>query len=174
MPEPWPREAREALVSLIGAGRLALPVWEALDQFEIFSKLVPEWAIVRAAPQHNPLHTFTVDRHLVETAINVSTMTRRVARPDLLLVGALFHDIGKCYDRDHTEVGVELMPAIAKRLGFSADEADILIKLVQYHLLLPDVATKRDPEDEATVKYVAEIVQDHDFLEMLHALSEAD
>ena len=174
MPQPWPREAREALVSLIGAGRLALPVWEALDQFEIFSKLVPEWAIVRSAPQHNPLHTFTVDRHLVETAINVSTMTRRVARPDLLLVGALFHDIGKCYDRDHTEVGVELMPAIAQRLGFNEKDTEILVNMVQHHLLLPDVATKRDPEDEATVTFVAEIVQDHDFLEMLHALSEAD
>ena len=174
MPEPWPREAREAFVSLIGAGRLALPVWEALDQFEIFSKLVPEWAVVRAAPQHNPLHTFTVDRHLVETAINVSTMTRRVARPDLLLVGALFHDIGKSYDRDHTEVGVELMPAIAQRLGFNEKDTEILVKMVQHHLLLPDVATKRDPEDEATVNFVADIVQDHDFLEMLHALSEAD
>lgn len=174
MPQPWPREAREAFVSLIGAGRLALPVWEALDQFEIFSKLVPEWAIVRAAPQHNPLHTFTVDRHLVETAINVSTMTRRVARPDLLLVGALFHDIGKCYDRDHTEVGVELMPAIAQRLGFNEKDTEVLVNMVQHHLLLPDVATKRDPEDEATVNFVAGIVQDHDFLEMLHALSEAD
>lgn len=174
MPQPWPREAREAFVSLVGAGRLALPVWEALDQFEIFNKLIPEWAVVRSAPQHNALHTFTVDRHLVETAINVSTMTRRVARPDLLLVGSLFHDIGKCHDRDHTEVGVELMPAIAQRLGFDTSEAEILVKMVQHHLLLPDVATKRDPEDDATVTYVAEIVQDHDFLEMLHALSEAD
>ena len=174
MPNPWPREAREALVSLIGAGRLALPVWEALDQFEIFSELIPEWAVVRAAPQHNPLHTFTVDRHLVETAINASTMTRRVARPDLLLLGSLFHDIGKCHNRDHTQVGVELMPAIANRLGFDERDANILVKMVQHHLLLPDVATKRDPEDDATVNYVAEIVEDHDFLEMLHALSEAD
>jgi len=174
MPEPWPLEAREALVSLLGAGQLALPVWEALDQYEIFSKLVPEWAIVRAAPQHNPLHTFTVDRHQVEAAINSSTMTRRVARPDLLLVGSLFHDIGKCRNRDHTEVGVELMPAIARRLGFNEKDTEILVKMVQYHLLLPDVATKRDPEDDATVEYVADIVQDHDFLEMLHALSEAD
>jgi [protein-PII] uridylyltransferase len=174
MPVPWPRDAREALVSLVGAGRLALPVWEALDQFEIFNRLIPEWSVVRAAPQHNPLHTFTVDRHLVETAINSSNMTRRVARPDLLLIGALFHDIGKARERDHTEVGVELMPAIGARLGFNAKDTDVLVKLVQHHLLLPDVATKRDPEDDATVDFVAAIVQDHDFLEMLHALSEAD
>lgn len=174
MPTPWPRAAREALVSLIGAGRLALPVWEALDQFEIFNRLIPEWAVVRSAPQHNPLHVFTVDRHLVETAINASTMTRRVARPDLLLIGALFHDIGKAQDRDHTEVGVEIMPGIAQRLGFDDSESATLVKMVEHHLLLPDVATKRDPEDDATINFVAQIVQEHDFLEMLHALTEAD
>ena len=174
MPNPWPREAREALVSLLGAGRLALPVWESLDQFEIFSRMVPQWSVVRSAPQHNPLHIFTVDRHLVETAINASTMTRRVARPDLLLVGALFHDIGKAHERDHTEVGVEIMPDIAARLGFDEADTQVLVKLVQHHLLLPDVATKRDPEDRATIEYVAQLVQDHEFLELLHALTEAD
>ncbi|MBU6347214.1 MAG: [protein-PII] uridylyltransferase [Actinomycetales bacterium] len=174
MPTPWPREARESLVSLLGAGRLALPVWEALDQHDLFSRLIPEWSFVRSAPQHNPLHIFTVDRHLVETAINASTMTRRVSRPDLLLIGALFHDIGKAQDRDHTEVGVELMPGIAARLGFDEVETQILVNLVKHHLLLPDVATKRDPEDLATINYVAQQVVDHEFLELLHALTEAD
>ena len=174
MPNPWPREAREALVSLLGAGRLALPVWESLDQYEIFSHLVPQWSVVRSAPQHNPLHIFTVDRHLVETAINASTMTRRVARPDLLLIGALFHDIGKAHDRDHTEVGVEIMPDIAARLGFDEADTEVLVKLVQHHLLLPDVATKRDPDDRATIDHVAQLVHDHEFLELLHALTEAD
>jgi [protein-PII] uridylyltransferase len=174
MPSPWPREAREAFVSLLGAGRLALPVWEALDQFEVFNRLIPHWSVVRSAPQHNPVHTFTVDRHLVESAINASTMTRRVARPDLLLVGALLHDIGKCREQDHTEVGVQLMPEIANELGFDESDTQVLVNLVRYHLLLPDVATKRDPEDAATISHVAELVKDHEFLEMLHALSEAD
>ena len=174
MPTPWPREAREALVSLLGAGRLALPVWEALDQFEIFNRLIPHWSIVRSAPQHNALHTFTVDRHLVETALNASTMTRRVSRPDLLLVGCLLHDIGKARDEDHTDVGVRIMPEIASTLGFNSEDIDVLVHLVRYHLLLPEVATKRDPDDPATIEYVASIVKDHEFLEMLHALSEAD
>ena len=174
MPSPWPREAREALVSLLGAGRLALPVWEALDQFETFNRIIPQWSVIRSAPQHNALHTFTVDRHLVETAINASTMTRRVARPDLLLVGSLLHDIGKARDRDHTDVGVEIMPEIATALGFKDSDIEILVNLVRYHLLLPEVATKRDPDDPATIEYVAGLVKDHEFLEMLHALSEAD
>ncbi len=118
MPEPWPRAARDALVSLLGAGRPAIPVWEALDQADIWSRLMPEWSVVRSAPQRNPVHRFTVDRHLVETAVQSGPHTRRVDRPDLLLVGALLHDIGKGRAGDHTEVGIGLVPAMAPRLGF--------------------------------------------------------
>lgn len=174
LPNPWPRAAREALVSLLGAGRLAIPVWEALDQQDVFTRLIPLWEKVRSAPHHNPVHTFTVDRHLVETAINASTMTRRVARPDLLLVGALFHDIGKGYEGDHSIVGAELVKDIAPQLGFDADEVDILSRMTLYHLLLPEMATRRDPDDPSTISHVASIVQNHEMLELLHSLSESD
>ena len=50
--------------------------------------VVPEWTAVRSKPQHNPVHRFTVDRHLVEAAVEAAAFTRRVARPDLLLLGA--------------------------------------------------------------------------------------
>ncbi len=55
MPEPWPAPARDALVSLLGAGRPAIPVWEALDQADLWSRLLPEWSVVRSAPQRNPI-----------------------------------------------------------------------------------------------------------------------
>jgi [protein-PII] uridylyltransferase len=72
-----------------------IPVWESLDQAGVISRLIPGWEMVRSAPQRNALHRFTVDRHLVETAVQASALTRNVDRPDLLLVGALLHDIGK-------------------------------------------------------------------------------
>ena len=174
MPLPWPRAAREALVSLLGAGRLAIPVWEALDQQDVITRLIPRWEKVRSAPHHNPVHTFTVDRHLVETAINASTMTRRVARPDLLLVGALFHDIGKGYEGDHSVVGADIVRDIAPHLGFDDDEVDVLAQMTRHHLLLPEMATRRDPDDPATISYVASIVGNHEMLELLHSLSESD
>jgi [protein-PII] uridylyltransferase len=174
LPVPWPAPARDALVSLLGAGRPAVPVWEALDQSDLWSRLIPEWSVVRSAPQHNPVHRFTVDRHLVETAVQASAYTRRVARPDLLLVGALLHDIGKGRPGDHTDNGVVIVQSLAPRLGFDPDDTDVLVGLVRHHLLLPETATRRDLDDPATVATVASAVGDQDTLDLLHALTEAD
>jgi [protein-PII] uridylyltransferase len=174
LPTPWPRAAREALVSLLGAGRLAIPVWESLDQRDLITRMIPEWEVVRSAPQHNPIHTYTVDRHLVETAVNASTMTRRVSRPDILLIGSLFHDLGKGYEGDHSEVGERIIRDLAPRMGFKDDEVDDLALIVLHHLLLPEMGTRRDLDDPATIQHVADIVKTHEMLEILHALSESD
>ena len=72
-----------------------MPALEALDQHGLLSRLLPEWEQVRFKAQHNPVHLFTVDRHLIETAVRAGALAAEVARPDLLLVGALLHDIGK-------------------------------------------------------------------------------
>jgi [protein-PII] uridylyltransferase len=174
LPEPWPQSARDALVSLLGAGRGLVPVWEALDAAGIPQRLLPEWAVVRSAPQRNPLHTFTVDRHLVETAAHASDLVRRVARPDLLLVGAWLHDIGKARESDHTEIGVELVAEIAPRLGFDQPDSAVLVDLVRYHLLLPEMATRRDLDDPTTIDQVAAALRTVQLLDLLHALTEAD
>jgi [protein-PII] uridylyltransferase len=129
---------------------------------------------VRSRPQRNAVHRFTVDRHLVETATNAAAFTRRVARPDLLLVGALLHDIGKGWPGDHTEAGVAVVADLAPRLGFDAADTETLVSLVRYHLLLPDTATRRDLDDPATVTSVAAAVGSADTLDLLHALTEAD
>ena len=171
---PWPDEARELFVELLAVGLDAVPVIEDLDHVGLFVLLVPEWEPCRSRPQRNAYHRFTVDRHLMEAAAEASRLVDRVDRPDLLLVGALLHDIGKGYPGDHTEVGVELLQAIAPRMGFGADDADLLVAMVRYHLLLPDVATRRDLDDDGTIRQVAEAVDDPLLLRLLAALTEAD
>jgi len=174
LPVPWPRPARENLVSLLGAGRACVKVWESLDQANLVSRLIPGWEIVRSAPQRNPVHRYTVDRHLVETAVAAAQHTRRVSRPDLLLVGALLHDIGKGRAGDHTELGVEIVTDLAPHLGFDAADSAMLTDLVRYHLLLPDVATRKDIDDPAVIAPVAQALRTHEFLDLLHWLTVAD
>nr|WP_246494812.1 [protein-PII] uridylyltransferase [Streptomyces zagrosensis] len=171
---PWPPDAREQFVTLLGAGHAMVQVWEALETEGLITQLLPDWERVRCRPQRNPVHRWTVDRHLVETAVHAGALSRRVGRPDLLLVAALVHDIGKGWPGDHSITGETITRDVAARLGFDTHDAAILATLVRHHLLLIDTATRRDLDDPATVRSVAAIVGSPGTLELLHALTEAD
>jgi [protein-PII] uridylyltransferase len=171
----WPPEILTALLRLLGAGRPAIAAIEALDSCGIWTRFLPEWEPVRHRPQRNAFHRFTVDRHLLETVANATALVRDVERPDLLLVGALLHDIGKGRNFvDHTELGIDIVSEMAPRMGFDAGQTATLVALVRLHLLLPEIATTRDLDDPLTVQYVAEQVGDDRTLELLAALTEAD
>ncbi|MEU1254290.1 [protein-PII] uridylyltransferase [Streptomyces chartreusis] len=174
LPTPWPAEAREQLVTLLGSGRPTVEVWEALEAEGLITHFLPDWERVRCRPQRNAVHIWTVDRHLIETAVRASEFTRRVHRPDLLLVAALLHDIGKGWPGDHSVAGEIIVKDVAARIGFDRDDVTVLSTLVLHHLLLVETATRRDLEDPATVRSVAEAVGTQGTLELLHALTEAD
>lgn len=174
LPVPWPAEAREQLVTLLGAGAPTVPVWEALEAEGVIARWLPDWERVRCRPQRNPVHTWTVDRHLVETAVRAAALTRRVHRPDLLLVAALLHDIGKGWPGDHAVAGETIARDVAARLGFGPGDTAVIAALVRHHLLLVETATRRDLDDPDTVDAVADAVGSPGTLELLHALTEAD
>ena len=170
LPEPWPETARHLFVDMLGAGPSLVQVWEALDQAGLVARLMPEWDLVRHRPQRNAVHRFSVDRHLLETAVCAAPLVREVARPDLLLVAALLHDIGKGSEtegRDHSTVGEPLARQVATRMGFDADDTETLARLVRQHLLLVDTATRRDLDDPITVTGAADVVGDGRTLELL-------
>jgi len=172
--EPWPRSANRLMVNLLASGRGLVSVWDELDYAGVIDKWLPEWSAIRLRGSSSPVHRYTVDRHSIETCVQVRNHFRDVSRPDLLIVGALLHDIGKGVEGDHSEVGAPMAEAIALRWGFSANDASRIGHLVRWHLLLPSVATRRDIEDPSTAANVAEIVGDLDSLELLAALTESD
>ena len=174
LPDPWPDEARQLLVDLLLCGEAALPVIEALDQRGLWVGLLPEWEAVRFKPQRNAYHTYTVDRHLWQAAVNAAGLTDRVDRPDLLVLGALFHDLGKGHPGDHTEVGIELFAELGPRLGLPPADVATVQEMIRHHLLLPDVAVRRDLSDDGTIEWVAKAVQSVETLRLLDGLTEAD
>ncbi len=174
MDEVWDEESRQLFAQLFLAGEVALSVVEDLDMFGLFSRILPEWERVHSLPQRNVLHTFTVDRHLCEAAVNAAALADQVSRPDLLVMGALLHDIGKGFLGDHTEVGMEVIQGIGDRMGYPANDTAVLVDLCRHHLLLSDVAVRRDLKDEGTIRSVAAAVDSPDFLHLLSALTEAD
>jgi [protein-PII] uridylyltransferase len=171
--EPWTDEARALMVELLQSGSAAIPVVETLDRWGLWTRLLPEWEPVRSRIQRNALHRYTVDRHLLETASEASRLGGRTRR-DLLALAALLHDIGKGYPGDHSEVGEGIARTIATRMGFGPDEVAMVAHAVRHHLLLPDVAIRRDLDDPATIEMVARTVQTPERLALLRALSEAD
>ncbi|MHA6621267.1 [protein-PII] uridylyltransferase [Pseudonocardia sp. DLS-67] len=172
---PWPRPARGELLSLLGTGRPLVDVVESLDRTGLWGRLFPEWGAVRDLPPRDRAHVWTVDRHLVEACAQAARLTTRVARPDLLLVGALLHDIGKGRGGDHSEVGEPIAVQVGLRIGFPEADVAVLGRMVRHHLLLPHTATRRDLEDPATVTRVVDTLDgDGLLLELLEALAEAD
>jgi [protein-PII] uridylyltransferase len=172
---PWPRAALDDLLVVLSAGPTAVGTIEALDRTGIWGRLFPEWDAIRDLPPRDVSHKWTVDRHTVEVAVHAAPLATNVARPDLLALGALLHDLGKGSGRDHSTVGAELVHQIAPRLGVSEADTELLAEMVRQHLLLPIVATRSDLNDPKTIEDVSEALGgDPLLLELLHALAEAD
>lgn len=176
LPTPWPEELTEAFVDLLGAGHGLPQVWEDLDLAGVIDLWLPEWRAVRSRPQRNAVHQYTVDRHLVETVVEAAGRKADVERPDLLLITALLHDIGKISGvHDHAVEGAPVAGNIARRMGLDSEDVGVIELLVREHLTLVDLATRRDPRDPQTVNaLIAAVEERRDILDLLTVLSEAD
>ncbi len=176
LPTPWPAEARAHLIEMLKASANLVAVWEALDLEGAVVRWFPIWEGVRNRPQRSPIHRFTVDRHSVEAVVRAGKLKRKVDNPALLLLASLFHDIGKrSGTKDHSITGAELIPELAERMGLDEDLARDLETLVRHHLLLAELATRRDPEAAETAHALLEpLGYRRDLLNTLRALTEAD
>ena len=174
--EPWSPLARSLFVDLLAAGPGLIAVWEGLDLAGVISSWLPEWSEVRSRPQRNAVHRHTVDRHLIETVVHATGLMRDVERPDVLLLAALLHDIGKVSGaHNHSMIGAPLAATAVRRLGLDETAVEVVELLTREHLTLIDLATRRDPSDRATISAVTDAVDGRrDVLELLRALTEAD
>jgi len=179
----WTTDDRAAFVRCLRAGRRLVAVFESLDHVGALVRLIPEWAHVRALPQRNAYHRFTVDRHLLETVVECDDLLdsesvdgdiARRARLDLLLLSAFLHDIGKGLPGDHSEVGAERAAALLQRLGLDDHGVGVVVWAVRNHLLIADTATRRDLADPETIVRFGRAVGDTERLDLLYALTIAD
>ena len=189
-PPTWNVWERASFLRLLRAGRNAVPVFEALDHEGVLERILPEWGHVRSRPQRNAYHRFTVDRHLLEAVAECAALlddaeavppsfdgvvARACRRPELLLLAALLHDIGKGHARDHSDVGAETASAVARRIGLDSEGREILIWLVRRHLFMAEVATRRDLSDATVADNLAsECAGDAERLRLLYLLTIGD
>lgn len=179
----WSAGDRAAFFDLLRAGAPLVAVFEALDHVGALVRILPEWGHVRARPQRNAYHRFTVDRHLLEAMVECAALlaeaghdgdVARRTREEVLCFGVLTHDIGKGAPGDHSEVGADRAAAFARRIGLDEHAVEVVDWLVRNHLLLADTATRRDLADEETILRFGRAVRDTERLDLLYALTIAD
>ncbi|HEV7525334.1 MAG TPA: [protein-PII] uridylyltransferase [Acidimicrobiia bacterium] len=191
----WDVWQRAGFVRLLRSGARAVPVFEALDHEGVLARLLPEWEHVRSRPQRNAYHRYTVDRHLLEAVAQCARLldsgeehiapgreptvemvvARACRRPELLLLGALLHDIAKGMPGDHSEVGEQTAERIVRRMGFESEAREVLPWLVRNHLLMAEVATRRDLSDASVADNVAAACSgDAERLRLLYLLTIGD
>lgn len=173
-PRQWSEAQRDEFVELLDCGEAMVAVIEALDQYGLFARVIPEWQAVRSKPQRNAYHRYTVDRHLLMTVVRARELVRTVRRPDLLLLGAFLHDIGKGVPGDHVVTGMSISQSMCAAMAIDPAGTEILVTLVEHHLLLAETATRRDVSDPGTIDNMVRLLGDLDTLELLRALTEAD
>ncbi|MDT8274309.1 MAG: HD domain-containing protein, partial [Desulfomonilia bacterium] len=156
-------------------------VLTAMHELGVLERFIPEFEAIRGRFQPDAYHTYTTDLHSIITVSELRKLESeeqdlfsRVDDPDVLSISAFLHDIGKGFGRPHATIGAPVASVIARRLGMSDDRAELVEFLVHNHLLLADLAVKRDLSEERVTMECARIVKEPVRLIMLYLLSMAD
>jgi [protein-PII] uridylyltransferase len=183
-PWTWDHPTRAQFLSVLWRGSAALGPVAELDDTGVLVALIPQWAAVRGRAQRNPFHRYSLDRHAWHAAAALGDLVRdetwaavaleRIDDREALMLGVLLHDIGKAHGEPHSQTGVPVARDICEHLGCPPRTTERVERLVEHHLLLPDIATRRDLSDAALIIKIAEQIGDHATLASLHLLTVAD
>jgi len=160
-----------------------------MNELGVLSAFIPEFEPIVAMMQFNVYHHYTVDEHTIQCISTLAQIERgelveelpvasRILADGLnrrvLYVALLMHDIGKGRPEDHSILGAQIARRVAPRLGLSPEECETVEWLVRYHLLMSDIAQKRDLSDPRTVRDFAKAVKTRERLDLLTVLTVCD
>ena len=160
-----------------------------MNELGFLAKFIPEFEPIVAMMQFNMYHSYTVDEHtiqclktlaqiekgeLVEELPIASSILKDGVNRKVIYVALLLHDIGKGRSDDHSILGAKIARQVSPRLGLKKQETETVEWLVRYHLLMSDMAQKRDISDPRTVRDFAKAVQSVKRLDLLTVLTVCD
>ncbi len=160
-----------------------------MNELGVLSAFIPEFDPIVAMMQFNMYHSYTVDEHTIQCITSLSQIERQELEEELpiassiladgldrkvLYTALLLHDTGKGRDEDHSILGAQIARKVAPRLGLSKADTETVEWLVRYHLLMSDMAQKRDIADPRTVRDFAKAVQTVKRLDLLCVLTVCD
>ena len=160
-----------------------------MNEMGVLAAIIPEFAGITGQMQYDGYHTYTVDEHTLVAVGNLfavesgvwaremplaTRLARDVGDRAALYLGMLCHDIAKGMGGGHAEKGESLVMDIAARLGLTPAQGELAAWLVKSHLLLSEVAFKRDLEDVQTIADFVAVVQSPERLRLLLLVTVAD
>ena len=160
-----------------------------MNELGVLAAFIPEFEPIVAMMQFNMYHSYTVDEHIIQCIANLACIEKGALQEELpvassilehgvnrkvLYTALLLHDIGKGRPEDHSVLGAKIVRKVGPRLGLKRDEVDTVEWLVRYHLLMSDMAQKRDIADPRTVRDFAKAVQTVKRLDLLCVLTVCD
>ena len=179
--------ARAAFLGILRRVRGVGATLRAMHTTGVLGRFIPEFRPAVGLGQFNRYHAWPVDEHTLRAVGEAERLLRAevrvphveeasalVARPDVLLLAVLFHDLGKAERGDHSDAGARLVRACAERLGLHEDSAALAEWLVARHLLMSETAQRMDITDPEVVRRFADEVGDEGRLAYLYLLTIAD
>ncbi len=174
-PERWTRAAVDDFFAILSHPQHSPGVIAALDEHGLWELLVPDWAHIRGRLPRERTHIHSIDAHVIDTVAGCAERRTTVARPDLLLLSALFHDIGKGYGRPHEQVGAELVLRQAARMRLNVADRSRAQTVVAEHTTLARLAARFDPYSEAALDLFLDAARyDRLVVSLLRVLARAD
>ena len=183
------RQANAWFLEILTAPRYVERILRQMNESGVLGRFVPEFGKIVALMQFNMYHHYTVDEHLIRSLGVMAQIANGGLRQELplthellphlsdtrLLYLALFlHDIAKGRPEDHSIAGARVARKFCPRLGLDEAETDTVAWLVEYHLLMSEVAQSRDIQDPETSRAFADIVQSPQRLALLMILTACD
>ncbi len=160
-----------------------------MNDYGVLGRYIPAFGRVVGRMQYDLFHAYTVDAHTLFVVSNlrrlaipefnhelplVSAIMQQLPKPEIVYLGALFHDIAKGRGGDHSDLGAVDAEAFCLEQGLSRYDARLVAWLVKNHLLLSMTAQKQDIADPLVISEFARKVGDETHLDYLYVLTCAD
>ena len=182
-------DVNAAFARLLRRGAPAVEALARMNRYGVLARYLPAFGRVVGRMQYDLFHVYTVDEHTIRVLRNVARFAdahasrefahahelwTRLAKPELLLLAALFHDIAKGRGGDHSELGEIDAREFCARLKLPQGDIELVCWLVRRHLLMSVTAQRQDISDPDVVQRFAAQVQEWERLDYLYLLTVAD
>ncbi|MBT1076720.1 [protein-PII] uridylyltransferase [Geobacter grbiciae] len=183
------KDVNQSFFAILRSEKGASETLQLMHHLEFLNRFIPEFGNIYCKVQHDLYHIYTVDTHSLfaveeiekllrgdhaEDLPLLTRLAREVDKRELLILGVLFHDIGKGEGGGHADKGADMIPTIARRMGLCKEDSERLEFMVRSHLLMAHIAQRRDLHDDKMIIQFARQMEKSENLKMLYLLSYAD